>query len=511
MSDIKIHKVNEATLYIKTDNPDISKELSNYFSVFADNYRFQPLYKQGKWDGKLRFFNYQNQLPIGLLDMLKKFCKEGGYSYEQNFVVEDIIDKQEVLRFIESLNLPDNMETRDYQLQAVYDILTYKHVSAESTTSSGKSMILYIIARWMMKQKKKVILIVPSVQLVEQMFGDFYDYGWTDLEEHCCRIYAGQKRMMEKPVTISTWQSLYKDKEPFAAYDCMMIDEGHLGAAKSLSEITKACINASYRISVSGTFPDERTASWFTIVGGTGSIRTFSTYSSLKEAGHIADFDIIPLVLSYPIEMREENYNLNGRKRTDDEEEEDDTEIGGFSEETEYINTKEIRHQFLAKLVQSLKGNTIVLFTKTDKHGKPLFETFKKMVKGKTIYYTDGSTPVAQREVIRREISKRDDIVWVASFGTASTGLNAPNLHNAVFAANYKSKVKVLQSLGRILRKHISKEKARLFDIIDDMTYINPAKKIRYINHSVRHYRQRKKLYEAQGFELNPIKYELKG
>src|ERR1035438_10033761 len=139
--------------------------------------------------------------------------------------------------------------------------------------------------------KKKVLLIVPNVALVHQMFSDFEEYGWYNVADKCHMIYSGQKKYFEAPCTVSTYQSMYSTKvakEILQVFDCLLIDENFMGKCKSIKEISTLCINASWRLGCSGTYPPYRTADWFTITGSTGPIVNYSTYKGLQDQGHIA-------------------------------------------------------------------------------------------------------------------------------------------------------------------------------------------------------------------------------
>lgn len=240
MSDIIIKKKNESTLYVETTHR-IYGELSNYFSAFVDNYKWMPKFKSGSWDGKLRVFDTRNYtLPMGLLYKLHEFCQKGRYTYTQNFQIGEELDKNEFEKFIMSLEIP--FEIRDYQFQAAYDAITKWHLNISSSTSSGKSLIMYIIVRWMIQKNMKVLICVPSTQLVEQCFSDFYSYGWTNVEDKVCMIYAGKERLVHRPVQISTWQSIYteKDIDLIQSYDTVLIDEClHPDSLVSMKDGTK--------------------------------------------------------------------------------------------------------------------------------------------------------------------------------------------------------------------------------------------------------------------------------
>jgi superfamily II DNA or RNA helicase len=495
--DIVVKKVNEATVFVDC-RTSIQRELTTFFSVFADNYRFNPKYKQGVWDGRLRFFDYKNNLPIGLCAKLNNFAKQGRYTIKYDFELGTKVDLEEFTAFVAALKITDDegnpMEPRDFQLRAAYDALCKNHLNIASSTASGKSLILYMIVRWLMAHDEKTICIVPSVQLVEQLFGDFYLYGWNKVEDHCCRIYGGQKRMMEKPVQISTWQSLYQDLEEFAKFDAILLDEAHGAKAKSLSGVMLHSINAKYRVGVSGSFPDTDTASWFTVVGGTGPIKVYSTYKSLQDAGFISQIKINTIRLKYPSFIKEKNFK-------------DNTE---YAAETDFVNGLTERITFIQKLTQSLEGNTLILFTKKEKHGYPLRAALSASLKGKMVLYIDGDTPPKEREMIRGVMEANGNCVLIATYGTLSTGVNIKRIHNIIFASGYKSRVKIIQSIGRGLRKYKDKVFLKLFDIIDDLAIVDKVRKIRYVNYSLLHYLERSKIYKKEQFEVKLSEYELK-
>lgn len=505
MSDLIIKKKNESTLHITCSNR-ISGELSNFFSAYADNYKWMPKFKNGIWDGKIRVYDsVNNTLPIGLLYMLHRFCKRGKYTFDQDFKIGCFVDRSEFEKFVSSLNI--SFDIRDYQLQAAYDAITKQHLNISSSTSSGKSLLIYIIIRWMIKENKKVLLVCPSTQLVEQMFSDFYSYGWNEVEDKVCMIYSGQERLVHRPVQISTWQSVYtkKDEELLSTYNCMILDENHGASAnaKAVTNLAKNCINASYRIGLSGSFPNEGTADWLTVTGVTGTIAVYSTYKTLQEEGYIADFKIIPVILSYPMNIRMKTYQIGV---TDDE----ITETEKYNLESDFVNSLECRNKFITKLVSNLKGNTLILFKKKELHGIPLYEYIKEIVKDKKIVYIDGDVSVKDREAIRDMMEKRDDVVLVASLGTTSTGISIKNLHNLIFAVGTKSKIKTIQSIGRILRLNHNKDKVLVFDIVDDMRIKDTKAKIFFKNYSYKHYQERLKIYADNNFEVEVKEYTVK-
>ena len=493
--DLVLYKKDCSSLIVQC-NHIITKELSSYFSAKAPNYRFHPLYKQGIWKGDLYFFQTStNELPYGLIEELKVFCRKGSYTYSTKFNSDESLSKEEFIKFIDTLNLP--FEPRDYQVDSAYQAISKKIINIKSVTSSGKSLILYLIVRYMEFMKQRILLVVPTVNLVTQMYSDFESYGWELVADKCHMIYGGQKKLFDCPVSISTWQSLAGkvNSEIFKEFKVLMIDEAHQAKAKSLNEIAKLCTNAEWRIGCSGTYPEYHTADWFSITGSLGPIVNFTSYKNLQEEGHISGLRIYSMRLKYPMEYRKEVYTKS---------------LKNYQEETDLVNGNEKRHQFLLKMVQNLKQNTLVLFTKKEKHGYPLKELFESELKDKKLYYIDGDIEAKERENIRKMMEKENNIILLATYGTLSTGVNITNIHHVIFASGYKSRVKILQSIGRGLRKHKSKTHMTLYDIVDDLSFQDKTNDIRYINFSLKHYKERKKIYEEEAFDYKEIKFDIK-
>lgn len=497
---ITFTKVDEATLFVEC-NEQIGREMSNFFSVYAPNYRWAPTYKSGFWDGKIRFFDYKNHLPIGLIHKAKLFAKQGGYEVVQSYKQHPELDREEFVRFVKSLNITDDkgepMTPRDYQLEAAYDACSKRHVCMEVPTAGGKTLIMYIIARFFEKIGKRLLCVVPSVSLVEQGYGDFFSYGWEDLSQYVHMIYAGKRKDTFCPIIISTWQSLQpklkEDPEYFQQFDGLLVDEAHGAKATVLKDLCKSCTNASWRMGLSGTYPEDKTADRFTIEGGLGPVKKFTTYKELQDKGHIAGLKIFTIILKYPLATKRRCYDECG---------------GDYQLESDFINGLPERNNFIRNMAKSFDKNGLILFTKIEKHGEPLKEALST-IEGKKLLYIVGSVDVKEREMSRMIAEKRNDVIILGSFGTMSTGINIKNIHYIVFASGYKSRIKVLQSIGRGLRKHGEKVDLILYDIIDDMSFSSKADGIRYINHAVKHWKERTKIYQEQGFSYKWIEYKV--
>lgn len=525
-TDIQIKKLNESLCFVD-GTPQAIADMVRYFTTMAPNYRFSPKYKNGFWNGEIYHFHPSTQhLSIGLVQEVGKFAARGGYTISTDFEHGHSITTDLFQKFVKALDIrildrfgkpiPD-AKPRHYQMQSVYDALKNQHLNIEVPTSGGKTLISYLIARYLAARKKKMILIVPTTTLVEQTYGDWFDFGWDEVRDNVHRIYGGQEKYFGSPVTISTWQSLYKNKEIFEQFDCVLIDEAHGAAAKSMNNIAKWCCNAEWRIGMSGTMPDfknkDERSNYFNIVGALGPIKVYTTYKEMEIEGWIPKIQINVILLKYSQQRRKEMaITINEAKIAERDAKKAGLKSPGspFMIEADIINNIKERNNFICDLIEkSCKGNALVLFTKKSKHGVPLKELFEKEFRNKKkVLYVDGDISTDDRNMIRKRMDVEDDIILLASFATFATGISIKNVHNIIFASNYKSKIKILQAIGRGLRKMEGKTKITIFDLVDDCS-INMKNVPKYTNYALKHYNERKEIYEAKGLNWRSIRYNL--
>jgi len=356
-----------------------------------------------------------------------------------------------------------------------------------SPTGSGKSFIIYNLLRYCYEVTEgKILVIVPTTSLVEQMYKDFADYGY-DVDEFCHKIYSGKEKVTDKRIIISTWQSIYKfGKEWFEQFNTVFGDEVHLFKAKSLSGMMDKCTEAQYRFGLTGTLDGTETNK-LVLEGLFGPTFTVTRTVELQKNKQLAELDISILLLRYHSDicnmMKDKNYQ----------------------EELDYIVTYEPRNKFISKIAIDQTGNTLVMFQFVEKHGKVLYEMIKSMAaEGRKVFYVSGEVDATDRERIRGIVEKEHDSIIVASLGTFSTGINIRNLHNIVFATPSKSQVKVLQSVGRGLRQSDDGRTTKLIDIADDL-HVNSHK-----NFTLRHSAERIKIYTKEGFAYKVYPIDLK-
>ena len=483
--NIILHKKNESFIQFECER-SVAQELSDFFTFYVPGFQYTPAFQKKIWDGKIRLADLRNNtIYHGLVPYIQKFCKERDYNLEidseisttENFSLVEAVD------FTRTLNLP--FEPRDYQLQSFVHAIRNKRILLLSPTASGKSLILYLIVRHLQLEHKRGLLIVPTTSLVEQMYKDFESYGY-DSEENCHRQYSGKEKHTKKFLTITTWQSIYKNEpEYFEQFDFVLGDEAHQFKAKSLTTILAGCVNAKYRIGTTGTLDGTQTHR-LVLEGLFGPVYKATTTSDLIASKQLADFRIKCLILKYTEEMCKLSKSWD------------------YNKELEYIVTNNARNDFIRNLSLSLNGNTLILFQFVEKQGKVLYEKIKTKAGKRQVFFVFGGTDVEVRESIRAITEKSSDAIIVASYGTFSTGINIRNLHNIIFASPSKSRIRNLQSIGRGLRKGENKEQAILFDIVDDM------RTGKHANFSLRHFISRVKIYEEEKFSYKFYNIELK-
>lgn len=487
MSRLIIKKKNEVFLQIQAE-PYVHQELSDYFTFEVPEAKFlkrNPKYKY--WDGTIRLYSPgTGDLYAGLYTHLVEWCKDKRYSLES--VNNDWYGSaNDVNSFVSPVGVKDfvdkisNIKARDYQYYTVYLALKYHRGLFLSPTGSGKSLMIYSIARYYFATDKKILIIVPTTSLVEQMVKDFTDYGWN-VDEHVHKIYSGKEKNSDKPIIVTTWQSIYKfPKRYFDDIDCVIGDEAHLFKSKSLTGIMEKLHNAKYRFGFTGTLDGTKTHKWV-LEGLFGACEKVTKTDDLIKKGHLSNLRIKILVCSHEYQYFED-----------------------YHQEMEYIVTNKKRNNLIKNLVTDLDGNTLVLFNYVEKHGEPLYELINNSVDdNRKVFFVHGSVDTDDREEVRKITELENNAIIIASYGTFSTGINIKRLHNIVFASPSKSRIRNLQSIGRVLRKGEGKEIATLYDIADDIS--NTSKQ----NYTLRHLQERIKIYQEENFKYEIIKVNLK-
>ena len=488
LSDLVVYSVN--AVYDKIDcNDSIAEELHAFFSYKYPNYEtLKYKVKRFKyWDGIVHLFTKKgHKIYAGLRKELAAYCKDHNLTieYADPWLAENF-SLHEAEEYIKSLNIPEEIISREYQMNAFLHIIRNGRSLVLSATSSGKSYMIYLIC---MYWNVKTLIIVPSLGLVKQMSGDFKSYGYKEDIHH---IYAGQSKHTDNKVTVATWQSLQNipddDLEDYMnQFGAIIVDEAHEAQAAEIKRLMEHATNVSKRIGFTGTIDDESPTHIFVLQGLFGPFYTAIKTHELIEQGYAAQLNIKCLILHYPEEYCKAQHKMD------------------FAEEREYVLNLENRQNYINNLILSLKGNTMVLFQLVEKHGKILYDDIKRLAKDRPVYFVYGGVNADIREEIRSLLGTHDDAILIASYGTLSRGYNAPSIQNVIFASPYKSKIKVLQSIGRGLRLYKGTV-CTVLDIIDNLTYKNDQ------NYFLQHSIKRIKLYIMEKLKYKIYQIKLKG
>lgn len=494
MANIYLEKVSEVRMRVVAE-PSIEEELYDYFKMPDPN--FTPN-SYSRYDGMIRFYQKSSGLiDVGLLFDVFEFSKKNKYTVEVHDNLKHIssITKEEVQEFIDGLSLTYRNEareyvpasTRDYQFDSVYHAIRDGRCTLKAATSAGKSLILYIVARYYRMRREalqsnlKTLIVVPSVHLVNQLFDNFVEYSQANgfnSQKDIHLIFADADKETHKPIVISTWQGIQNmPKDFFHQFGDVIVDEVHTSKADKLSFILNNCIYCDQRLGLTGTLGNNPT-DIMRVKSHFGRIHHIISARELIEQGYAADIEV---------EMIELVYSPEERKLL----------TGDYSDEIEFLISHQARNRFILTLAKNLKGNTAIMFARIDAHMMVIYE---ELIKYKdNVYVINGEVPAKTRSAIQAAIERGDDITLLASYGTMQQGVSINKLHNLVLAHPSKSEIRVLQTLGRLMRTHSTKKDkaSKIWDLVDNL------KKPNYWNHSLRHSLDRFRFYTQ---ERHPVK-----
>ena len=474
---LRLEKVNEVYLKVNSE-ASVIQELSDHLTFDIPGAKFSPAYKNRYWDGKIRLLNSLTGLTYaGLVKEISEFAASRNYDVE----VDSELQPKKYIGNPYSLGIKIN--PRDYQIKAFKEAVSNERGIFLSPTASGKSLIIYALTKYYNCENYKVLVIVPTVSLVLQMKKDFESYTDEQLDIHC--ITAGVDKVSKSPIVISTWQSIYKmPKDWFNQFGCVIGDEVHQFKAASLKSIMEKLINCRYRYGFTGTL-DGSLTNKITLEGLFGPVKQVTTTTELMDQGHVANLKIKAIILKHSLEDRK-----LAKKFT-------------YPDEMDFLVRHEKRNKFIRNLALSLNGNSLVLFQYVEKHGKTLYDMLTVKDPDRKIYFVHGGVEGDDRERIRGIVEGESDAIIVASYGTFSTGINIRNLHSVVLASPSKSRVRILQSIGRGLRIGDDKSEMTLYDIADDL------KSGTHTNFTLQHFTERLNIYNEQDFDYKIFNTEL--
>jgi superfamily II DNA or RNA helicase len=441
-------------------------DIRSYFSIpnkaFGRNSRFAQT--------RLYSITPSGKFDSGLLDNVLAYLEANQIKYEINDDVQldwkNGVDNQTIFKF-------KNIEYREHQEKSIKKALEKGKGVIVIPTAGGKTLIMAGLIESLKQKDTKsdlCLVIVPSIQLVEQTCNDFISYGIKNVTKWS----GNNKPDLNADVIVAGTQILLSDKTDLSILsdvDILLFDECH--GIKRNNEINKIfkLIKTNHKFGFTGTLPICKLDQW-NIIGKIGPIVYEEKTLNLKNKNYISNFKIFILnIIHTNIPSFQLNFQLPAQ---------------AYQQELDFLIQNERRNDIICKLANQLTNNTIIMVDRID-HGIVLHSKLLK-ISEKNVYFIRGETEIEEREQIRALMNEKNDVIVVAISKIFSTGINIPNLHNIIFASAGKAKIKIMQSIGRALRLHPTKVNANIFDLADNTKY------------GKMHLKERKKLYNEEKF-----------
>lgn len=512
--DVKITKVNENYSKIDSDDSGLLIDLSDRFKFLIKNHRYNPRVKNKTWDGYIRLFNLKNQLIYeGLLYKIIEYLDEAGYSYE--FYGFDKVDvyNQELIEHILKNLIKDNFSfsgSREYMRKGIENALKNNRSLCISATRSGKSLIMFVIALYYsIVFKKRVLIVVPSSSLVEQMYDDFCEYfngNEEELKESMFKIYSGarNKKEGEKKIVITTWQSAKeKDKDWFNQFSTILGDEVHEWEAKSLKNIIENCINVKFRHGFTGSLSKNSNTDSMALIGMFGEKMVISKTHELQKSGVLPQMNIYCIHLKY----HDREIKSEFTQYLEDVDGNSIRKLISWSEESKKLFEINERMNFIINLIMKVKGNSLVMYNLIEEQGKVLETKLKSIADkfGKKVFYIDGSVKVEDRKKMKAYAEKHNNVILITSYGTFKRGETIKNVHHVFFPIGFKADTTTIQSIGRGLSFHKDKKISNFYDFGDQIVSVNG-----YPNYTFKHFRERIGIYKKEKYKMKLLSYDVR-
>lgn len=477
-----IDEINAVLIGLKREEYEI---LYNSFAKFAKGYRFDPKFKLGKWDGRIGFVTKTGKTYVYLLEQIIPFLKKWGYKIS-------LIDNRNAVK----INIPQidkdylnkyGIELGNHQVDAVNSITEYNYGIVEASVGSGKTFINAIICDLYNKHCNfKTITIVPTVDLVIQTLADFKKFE-LDAGE-----YSGTCKDLNHDHIVATWQSIQNNPTIMAHFQVVVADEAHTVTGKTLQRILNE--NGAHivvRIGMTGTVPEDE-CNATTVFVTLGPIRYVIKSAELIENGWLADITINVYTLEEKLLIEWEAYKQKNPTEWEKVTYKDFLlEIfPTYPAERAYLESKEERNQFIADLVNAKrikqKGNSLILVN-SHKQGNKL----QNMIPNS--YFITGADHKKVRKQIFDLFKVENDVCVIATFKLASTGLNIPRIFYLFLIDSGRGFEKIVQSIGRGLRKAHDKDSVQVYDIGSSLKFSKAQQRARIKHYNGQKYNFNKK------------------
>ena len=476
------------------------KQLEISLTRKIHNHFFHPLVKKKHWDGAICFVDKRGPLwkvPVGLWSEVFEIGEK--YKIDVDItgleqIIENDLTLEEFTNWANEFFADKELKPRDYQIEAAWRIVKFRYSCLEIATSSGKTLIAFIVLAYlkMIKRINKFLMIVPNTTLILQGSEDFEEYGLKELDN--CEIqliHGGNKNKISSGLMIGTYQSLVKQDESFFdGVEAVFVDESHQSHSKSIKEVVSRCKASKYRFGLSGTLTNRNTAEHLTIQQYLGPLVMEISPKFLFDNKYATPVSIKIVKMNWlSDDLKEKLYDLRNNKQ-----DMEGNEI--FNVERKLVISSDKRLKYIVDFISKTSKNSLVLFQSVGEgYGKRIYDMLREIQNENEVFYVDGDTDPERRDFYKGKMEEGTNKVLVASFGTLSTGVSVKNIHNIFLTESYKSEVLIKQSLGRGMRLYEGKEKVNVIDFVDDFTWKSSA------NYLIKHSNERIEIYKREKFE----------
>ena len=396
---------------------------------------------------------FETRLIFSILEFLQN--QDIQFNIELTDKFKDVIFIPELKVNLTKLNL----NLRDYQEESVRLALKNKSGVIILPTSAGKTLVIATLVKSIQDQHDfKALILVPDIQLVAQTYSDFIDYGIPETE--ITKWTGSTEPDKNAKIVISNAQILLSEKQDLSLLKdikLLVIDEVHkLKYGNKINKVVEQ-IPALFRYGFTGTLPDYKIDQW-NIFGKIGRVIYFKESIDLRDQNYISQVHVAALKLTYKNTPQFTTPSMHNP-------------TAGYEEEITWLQTNPYRNAIIIKLVNKSDKNTLIMVDRIA-HGEELLRVLREST-NKQVHFVHGAIEIEEREMIRKLMEEHDNVACIAISKIFSTGINIKNLHNIIFAAIGKARIKIIQSIGRSLRKHTSKKFATIFDIWDNLRYGN--------------------------------------
>lgn len=440
--------------------------LEKEFALMVEGAFFMPAYKLGRWDGRIRFFDKAGKIYFRLLDQVLPFLETWGYEVELNDLRPQVAlfnTRLDADWFKRKQDIGVKIELRPYQVNAVNAALDATYGFVIAATGAGKTLMIAGLCDLLAQEGHRSIVIVPSSDLVEQTLATL------NLCKVDAGVYSGSRKDIHHSTVVATWQALQNNPVLMEDFTCVIVDEAHGATAKTVGDlINNHGKKIAFRFGFTGTLPKPK-IDQLTLKGCIGDVVFSITAAELMEMGYLAQLEIEPVCIV----------------------EEDTEEFPDYGSEKTFLGKSAKRLDLLADLIIAKGeqfGNTLVLVNSI-KQGQALQKLIKDSI------FLHGATDNEVRAEWYGSFENRDDLIVIATFGIASTGISIDRVFNLMLIDAGKSFVRCIQSVGRGLRKSKDKDRVHCVDVHSSLKW------------SMKHYKERAKHYKQALYTVSkPVK-----